>query len=166
MGSWVPDEGYSGAVTQMHADLFEESSDPGRRITPLTRREIFDYIRTEGGPWWGRLDETEFLSRIARPTKVKLPRHSSGNVSEPAHVFPNLVPAAWTSHAQGRIAQETCWAASRAKSLNLVSLRPLIHFLGFEENARGPAHGVAQPVTHGDLAVLCPPGRTASRPAG
>lgn len=35
-----------------------------RRITPLTRREIFDYIRDEGGPWWGRLDEIDFLARV------------------------------------------------------------------------------------------------------
>jgi AbiJ N-terminal domain 3 len=38
--------------------------DPARRITQLTRREIFDYIRTEGGPWWGRLDEVDFLARV------------------------------------------------------------------------------------------------------
>jgi hypothetical protein len=36
----------------------------GCGITALTRREIFDYIRTEGGPWWGRLDEVDFLSRV------------------------------------------------------------------------------------------------------
>jgi hypothetical protein len=51
-------------MTQLDDDLFEESTDPARRITQLTRREIFDYIRTGGGPWWGRLDEVEFLSRI------------------------------------------------------------------------------------------------------
>jgi hypothetical protein len=51
-------------MTETDLDLFEESTDPGRRITPLTRRDIFDYIRTEGGPWSGRLDETDFLARI------------------------------------------------------------------------------------------------------
>ncbi len=51
-------------MTQIHPDLFEESTDRTRRITPLTRRDIFDYIRTEGGPWWGRLDEIDFLARI------------------------------------------------------------------------------------------------------
>jgi AbiJ N-terminal domain 3 len=47
-----------------HPDIFEESNDPTRRITPLRRREIFDYIRLEGGPWWGRLDEIDFLTRV------------------------------------------------------------------------------------------------------
>jgi len=27
-------------------------------ITPVTRRDIFDLLRAEEGPWWGRLDET------------------------------------------------------------------------------------------------------------
>jgi AbiJ-like protein/abortive infection Abi-like protein len=51
-------------MTETDRDLFEESTDSGRRITPVTRRDIFDYIRTEGGPWWGRLDELDFLARI------------------------------------------------------------------------------------------------------
>ena len=46
------------------ADPLEAGADPARRITPLTRREIFDYIRTDGGPWWGKYDEIDFLSRI------------------------------------------------------------------------------------------------------
>jgi hypothetical protein len=46
------------------ADSFEVGTDPARRITPLTRREIFDYVRTDGGPWWGRLDEIDFLARV------------------------------------------------------------------------------------------------------
>lgn len=45
-------------------DPFETGTDPARRITPLTRREIFDYIRTDGGPWWGKLSEVDFLDRI------------------------------------------------------------------------------------------------------
>lgn len=42
----------------------ESDDDPARRITPLTRREVFDYIRTDGGPWSGRLDEVDFLARV------------------------------------------------------------------------------------------------------
>lgn len=42
-------------MTQIGPDLFEESTDPARRITAITRRDTFDYIRTDGGPWWGRL---------------------------------------------------------------------------------------------------------------
>jgi hypothetical protein len=45
-------------------DPFEAGTDLTRRITPLTRREIFDYLRTDGGPWWGKLDEVDFLARI------------------------------------------------------------------------------------------------------
>ncbi|GHA59222.1 abortive infection family protein [Streptomyces purpurascens] len=37
---------------------------PGRRITLVTRRDLFDYIRTEGAPWYGRLDDIAFLSRL------------------------------------------------------------------------------------------------------
>lgn len=34
------------------------------RITAVTRRDIFDYLRGEGGPWWGRLDEIDFLGSL------------------------------------------------------------------------------------------------------
>ncbi|MFE0808820.1 Shedu anti-phage system protein SduA domain-containing protein [Streptomyces sp. NPDC058848] len=34
------------------------------RITAVTRRDIFDYLRGEGGPWWGRLDEIDFLEGL------------------------------------------------------------------------------------------------------
>ncbi|MFD3380977.1 MULTISPECIES: Shedu anti-phage system protein SduA domain-containing protein [unclassified Streptomyces] len=34
------------------------------RITAVTRRDIFDYLRGEGGPWWGRLDEIDFLESL------------------------------------------------------------------------------------------------------
>ena len=30
----------------------------------MTRRDIFDYLRGEGGPWWGRLDEIDFLGGL------------------------------------------------------------------------------------------------------
>jgi hypothetical protein len=51
-------------------DLFDEKPDPSRRITQLTRRDIFDYIRTEGGPWWGRMDEIAFLGRLYDLTEL------------------------------------------------------------------------------------------------
>ncbi|MFI7502460.1 hypothetical protein ACIBVL_29055 [Streptomyces sp. NPDC049687] len=34
------------------------------RITAVTRRDIFDHLRGEGGPWWGRLDEIDFLESL------------------------------------------------------------------------------------------------------
>jgi hypothetical protein len=51
-------------MARLDSLVFDESTDPARRITQLTRREIFDYIRTGGGPWWGRLDEIDFLARL------------------------------------------------------------------------------------------------------
>ncbi|MGW4728701.1 AbiJ-related protein [Streptomyces shenzhenensis] len=30
----------------------------------MTRRDIFDYLRGEGGTWWGRLDEIDFLEDL------------------------------------------------------------------------------------------------------
>ncbi|MEV5754412.1 hypothetical protein AB0L00_41920 [Actinoallomurus sp. NPDC052308] len=40
--------------------------DPGRvqRVSRVTRRDIFDYLQTEGGPWWGRLGDVAFLTRV------------------------------------------------------------------------------------------------------
>ncbi|MDH6502416.1 hypothetical protein M2156_008726 [Streptomyces sp. SAI-149] len=35
-----------------------------QRITRLTRRDIFDYLSGEGGPWWGQLDEIDFLGSL------------------------------------------------------------------------------------------------------
>jgi hypothetical protein len=33
-------------------------------ITMVTRRDLFDFLRDEAGPWWGRLDEITFLGRL------------------------------------------------------------------------------------------------------
>jgi hypothetical protein len=35
-----------------------------RRITVVTRREIFDYLRGGAAPWHGGLDEPAFFSRL------------------------------------------------------------------------------------------------------
>jgi hypothetical protein len=51
-------------MSQLYGDLFDERPNPARRISQVTRRDIFDYIRTEGGPWWGRMDEIAFLGRV------------------------------------------------------------------------------------------------------
>jgi hypothetical protein len=34
------------------------------RSPPVTRRDIFDFLRAEAGPWWGRLSEIGFLERL------------------------------------------------------------------------------------------------------
>jgi hypothetical protein len=48
-------------MTQFAASPAPQST---QRITTLTRRNIFDYLRGEGGPWWGRLDEIDFLGPL------------------------------------------------------------------------------------------------------
>jgi hypothetical protein len=50
-------------VQQSYDYVFDHRS-AERRISQVTRRDIFDYIRTDAGPWWGRLDEVGFLSRL------------------------------------------------------------------------------------------------------
>ncbi len=35
-----------------------------REISLVTRRDIFDFLRAEKGPWWGRLSETSFLGQL------------------------------------------------------------------------------------------------------
>jgi AbiJ N-terminal domain 3/Abortive infection C-terminus len=54
----------SELMAELYDDLFDERADPARWITQVTRRDIFDYIRTEGRPWWGRMDEIAFLARL------------------------------------------------------------------------------------------------------
>lgn len=39
-------------------------SEASATVTPLTRRDIVDYLQLEGVSWHGRLDETGFLDRI------------------------------------------------------------------------------------------------------
>lgn len=51
-------------MAQLQDDPFDERADRSRRISQVTRRDIFDYLRTEGGPWWGRLTEVAFLGRL------------------------------------------------------------------------------------------------------
>lgn len=35
-----------------------------REITPVTRRDLFDFLRDKAEPWWGRLDEITFLDHL------------------------------------------------------------------------------------------------------
>jgi hypothetical protein len=51
-------------MAQLYNDLFEDRTDRSKRISQVTRRDIFDYIRTGGRPWWGRMDEVAFLARL------------------------------------------------------------------------------------------------------
>lgn len=51
-------------VGKADLDPFDQQPTSSRRITQMTRRDIFDHIRSEGVLWWGRLDEVRFLSRL------------------------------------------------------------------------------------------------------
>ena len=42
--------GYARSVALPDDDPFDERPDRSRRISQVTRRDIFDYLRTEGGP--------------------------------------------------------------------------------------------------------------------
>ncbi len=61
-------------------------------ITPVTRRDIFDLLRAEEGPWWGRLDETEFLGQLydldALPSTD--PRHATAGEDIVRHRVANF----------------------------------------------------------------------------
>jgi hypothetical protein len=50
-------------MARLH-DPFEEPLDRSRRISQITRRDLFDYLRTAGVPWWGRMSEIAFLARL------------------------------------------------------------------------------------------------------
>ena len=33
-------------------------------VTPVTRRDLLDFLRDEAEPWWGRLDDISFLDHL------------------------------------------------------------------------------------------------------
>src|SRR5512133_1975783 len=74
----------SASMISVPDDPFSEPRDPARRISQITRRDIFDYIRTEGGPWHGRMDEIGFLGRLydleALPSTDSRFRTASGDI--------------------------------------------------------------------------------------
>ena len=52
-GLWAPDDPWA-----------DDLGSGGRSITRITRRDIFDYLRTCGFVWYGWLDELAFLGRL------------------------------------------------------------------------------------------------------
>jgi hypothetical protein len=58
------EHGYARSVTWPSEDPFGKPPGPSRRISQVTRRDIFDYLHTLTEPWWGRLSEVEFLQRL------------------------------------------------------------------------------------------------------
>lgn len=51
-------------MAQPDYEVLHKRSRKKRQISQVTRRDLFDYIRLEGGPWHGRMDEVGFLSRV------------------------------------------------------------------------------------------------------
>jgi AbiJ N-terminal domain 3 len=51
-------------VAQSFSTLPDPAPGQSREISPVTRRDIFDYLQTEPEPWWGRLDEIGFLGQL------------------------------------------------------------------------------------------------------
>jgi hypothetical protein len=74
-GGHIPQSGEvrrAGVSARCHPVQMAASPDtvpanaPGksREISSVTRRDIFDFLRAEAGPWWGRLSEIEFLGQL------------------------------------------------------------------------------------------------------
>lgn len=51
-------------MAQPCSDPFDEQPGPARRISQVTRRDIFDYLNAVDQPWWGRIGEVHFLGRL------------------------------------------------------------------------------------------------------
>jgi hypothetical protein len=60
----VPGRGYARCVAFPYMFPPGGQEDRSRQITPVTRRDVFDYLRTDGRPWWGALSEVAFLGRL------------------------------------------------------------------------------------------------------
>lgn len=58
----------------------------------VTRRDLFDFLRDEAGPWWGRLDEITFLGRLydldAMPSNDRRHATAAGDIGQ--HRLGNL----------------------------------------------------------------------------
>jgi len=48
------------SIREVHAPATASS----REVTDVTRRDLFDFLRDEAEPWWGRLDEISFLDHL------------------------------------------------------------------------------------------------------
>jgi hypothetical protein len=82
-------------MTQFAASPAPQST---QRITTLTRRDIFVYVCGEGGPWWGRLNEIEFLQSLYdldRPVSTD-PRFTTAREDIIQHRVNN--PLNWPDH--------------------------------------------------------------------
>ena len=51
-------------VAQSFREIHAPATASSREVTDVTRRDLFDLLRDEAGPWWGRLDEISFLEHF------------------------------------------------------------------------------------------------------
>jgi hypothetical protein len=51
-------------MAQSAGSVAADAAGQPREITAVTRRDVFDFLREEAGPWWGRLDEIAFLEQL------------------------------------------------------------------------------------------------------
>jgi AbiJ N-terminal domain 3 len=63
-----------------------------REITPVTRRDIFDFLRADAGSWWGRLGELDFLDLLYDLDVLPStdPRHATAEEDIARHRIANL----------------------------------------------------------------------------
>ena len=95
---FVYDSGRIRAATPAAHKVLEVQPE-GRSISELTRRAIFDHIALNNIPWWGRLDDVEFLQRIYDLGNLPShdPRHDtmSGDVARHRILNPLDWPDDW-----------------------------------------------------------------------
>jgi hypothetical protein len=69
-----------------------QAPDQSCEITPVTRRDIFDFLQAEAGQWWGRLGEISFLGQLydldALPSTD--PRHATASEDVIRHRVANF----------------------------------------------------------------------------
>lgn len=63
-----------------------ETDEKGNEISEGTRRDIFDALRLDKVHWWGRLAESEFLSRIFDLTTLPSDDHRCSTMSGDLHM--------------------------------------------------------------------------------
>src|SRR6266567_1581017 len=51
-------------MAQSRSTVSTPAPGQSREITPVTRRDIFDFLRAQAGQWWCRLSETGFLGQL------------------------------------------------------------------------------------------------------
>ncbi len=79
-------------MAQSRSTVSTPAPGQSREITPVTRRDIFDFLRAQAGQWWGRLSEADFLEQLydlnALPSTD--PRHTTAAEDITRHRIANF----------------------------------------------------------------------------